>query len=302
MEDCSLIQKKNRLPRILLVDDDPSHLDIVANILCSDYDITATTCGAEALNLTREQRFDSILLDVVMPNMDGFTVCQELRSREGFYTPIVFLTGNDSAEQIEQGLELGAAYYLTKPINPKRLQAVIRTATGHSLSLNQAEGKFSATLQALGLMNTASFHFRTLSEARSLASLVAELCPNSDTVRLGLTELMINAVEHGNLGITYDEKSVLNEEGRWEDEVERRLTDPDLSPKLATLEFTQTIDKLQFTISDQGTGFNWKTYLSFDAERALDSHGRGIAMANMMSFDSLEYHGNGSSVTAIVQR
>lgn len=289
-------------PKVLLVDDEPSHLDIVADLLCQDYQISVTTSGEEALKLASEDRFDAIILDIVMPEMDGFTVCSKLLSRDHFLTPIIFLTSNDSSNHIERGLELGAAYYLTKPINPKRIKAVIKTATEHSKSLFEVEDRFSSAINTHALLDNAQFNFKTLSEAKSLAYLFSEICPSPDAVRMGLTELLINAIEHGNLGITYEEKSALNEEGIWEEEVTRRLSDPTLALKTATLNVLQDQELITFTITDQGDGFEWEKYLSFDPERALHSHGRGIAMANMIGFDSLKYFGNGNTVTTTIKK
>lgn len=285
-------------PKLLLVDDDPSHIDIIANILSTDYDISVTTCGEDALKLSSEISFDAIILDVVMPGMDGYAVCETLLARENFHTPIVFLTSNDSSEEIERGLELGATYYLTKPIKAKRLKAVIKTATDHFQLVSQAEDKY---LSSFSLIDKATFTFRTLTEARSLASVVSELCPISKNVFLGLCELMVNAIEHGNLGISYDEKSALNEEGIWEDEVSRRLSDPVIGARKASLDVEMHPDMIKLHIKDQGDGFEWQKYMTFDPERALHSHGRGIAMANGMSFDELVYQGNGNSVIAIVK-
>jgi len=146
-----------------------------------------------------------------------------------------------------------------------------------------------------------TFRFRTLAEARRLASFLARACPQPGQTTLGLTELMINAVEHGNLGITYREKSALNESGSWKQEVERRLGLPEYADRFATVRLSRSGEDVAFTIADQGDGFDWHTYLEMSPERAFDSHGRGIAMSRMLSFASIEYSGSGSTVTALVR-
>ena len=105
------------------------------------------------------------------------------------------------------------------------------------------------------------FTFKSLSDARNLASLLATACPEPDSVMLGLTELMINAVEHGNLGITYKDKSALNVEGEWENEVARRLELPLYKDKNVTIEFSRNDNKITFLIVDQGNGFDWNKYM-----------------------------------------
>ena len=112
---------------------------------------------------------------------------------------------------------------------------------------------------------------------------------------------MVNAVEHGNLGVTYQEKAHLKWEGDWEGEINRRIALPENQNRIATIRVER--DKpfaARFTITDQGEGFDWQKFLTFDPDRAYDPNGRGIAMAKMMSFSSIEYQGKGNIVVACV--
>lgn len=145
-----------------------------------------------------------------------------------------------------------------------------------------------------------SFTVRTLEEARSLAKQLALLCPNPDTAIIGLVELLINAVEHGNLEITYEYKSHLQDTDGWGTEVEKRLSLPENRAKRVTLQMWRSDTEIRFLISDQGKGFDWHPFLDIDTDRLLDTHGRGIAMAKSMSFDRLEYQGNGNRVLAVI--
>src|SRR5438067_13188136 len=112
---------------------------------------------------------------------------------------------------------------------------------------------------------------------------------------------MVHAVEHGNLGITYDEKSVLLAEGRWRDEVARRLGLSENRGKRADVQFIRGDDELRFIICDRGNGFEWTRYLEIDPRRAFDRHGRGILMARHVSFSSIDYRGCGNEVVATVR-
>jgi hypothetical protein len=112
---------------------------------------------------------------------------------------------------------------------------------------------------------------------------------------------MVNAVEHGNLGVSYQEKSLLKWDGDWEAEIHRRLALPQFRDRFATIRLERTPESVVFTISDQGNGFEWHKFLIFDPDRAFDPNGRGIAMARMMSFSSLEYQGCGNVVVATVR-
>ena len=147
-----------------------------------------------------------------------------------------------------------------------------------------------------------SFTLQTLDECRTLAKQLAQLCPNPETAYVGLIELLINAVEHGNLGISYTQKSLLQEtKGAWENEVERRLTLPENFEKRVFLQTWRTEEEICFLIRDQGEGFDWEPFLKINPERLMHSHGRGIAMARYIAFDSLEYRDTGNEVLATVK-
>lgn len=121
-------------------------------------------------------------------------------------------------------------------------------------------------------------------------------------VSLGLNELLLNAIEHGNLKISYAEKSGLLESGTWLEEIARRHLDPTLSERKARVGLTCGKKIITVRIVDEGAGFDWVPYLSIAPERAFHLHGRGIIMARQLSFRNLEYHGNGNIVEAAFGR
>ncbi len=82
--------------------------------------------------------------------------------------------------------------------------------------------------------------------------------------------------------------------------IAKRLADPLYASRVVTAHFARHSDRLTLHIADQGNGFEWRKYLDFDPERAFDTHGRGIAMANKVSFDQIEYCGNGNRVLAVL--
>lgn len=126
------------------------------------------------------------------------------------------------------------------------------------------------------------------------------ICPDPDDVSTGLYELIVNAVEHGNLGIGYEEKSRLLDYNQWEQEVRDRLALDIYADRYVTIKVQSPSDEINFVIKDQGDGFECEEYLDFSTERATDCHGRGIAVANMVCFDHLQYQGNGNEVIATI--
>ncbi|MDM8524068.1 response regulator [Desulfococcaceae bacterium HSG8] len=114
---------------ILIVDDSPSNIKILAETLMSDYGISVATNGPDALEIvTSKRRFDLILLDIMMPEMDGYEVCRRLKNDEStFNIPIVFITAKTEEKDETKGFEIGAVDYITKPFNPVIVRARVRT-------------------------------------------------------------------------------------------------------------------------------------------------------------------------------
>jgi anti-sigma regulatory factor (Ser/Thr protein kinase) len=146
-----------------------------------------------------------------------------------------------------------------------------------------------------------TYQIRTLPEAKALAGLLAALHPDPDRVVVGLTELLVNAVEHGNLGITYREKADLLDRGTLQSEIERRLALPAHASRRVKVTLRRTPEALSTWIEDEGEGFDWRPYNDYDPDRALDPNGHGIAIARGVSFDEVTYHGRGNLVVAVVR-
>ncbi len=117
-----------RRPTLLVVDDAPQNLSLMSDILEQDYSVKLAPSGARALAIVAAQIPDLILLDIVMPEMDGYEVCARLKASVATYDiPIIFVTSLDGADDETRGLALGAVDYLTKPINPDILKARVYT-------------------------------------------------------------------------------------------------------------------------------------------------------------------------------
>ncbi|MFC1889016.1 response regulator [Thermodesulfobacteriota bacterium] len=118
--------------KILVVDDDELVLIAVEELLGSgNHEVTTAPGGKEALEAVGAGRFDLVMLDVIMPEMDGYTLCKEIRSREEYAeVPIIFLTAKSAEEDRKRGEEVGASLYLPKPISPQRLMELVEQALG----------------------------------------------------------------------------------------------------------------------------------------------------------------------------
>ncbi|QAR33898.1 hybrid sensor histidine kinase/response regulator [Geovibrio thiophilus] len=113
--------------RILIVDDDPVNLDIMLEILASEYSCAAASTGEDALKTEKAFRPDIILLDIMMPGMDGYEVCRRIRAGETHrFTKIILVSGKSMTEDRLKGYEVGADDYITKPFNDDELLAKIK--------------------------------------------------------------------------------------------------------------------------------------------------------------------------------
>lgn len=292
-------------PSVLVVEDEPINQERLVETLAEEgYQVVAASSGGEAWERLQgaDAGFDVILLDRMMPDMDGIEILRRLKAREGWEdVPVIMQTAMTADGDVAEGLRAGAFYYLTKPFSADTLLAIVGAALDDRLEHQELRREAARIGQSFGCLQQATFVFRTPEEARNLATLAANAAPDPARVVLGLSELMLNAVEHGNLGIGYGEKSALIEQGTLPDEVARRLALPEYAGRVGQLEIRREAGSLIFTVRDQGAGFDWRRYLELSPERAFDTHGRGIAMSRMLSFDALEYRGRGNEVVATLR-
>ena len=122
-------------PVVLAVDDTPENLDVVKGVLGDDYVVKAAVNGKIALKIAETQSPDLILLDIMMPDMDGYEVCRRLKANPATAEiPVIFLTAKDQDTDQARGFELGAADYIQKPVNALILRS--RTKTHVQLKKN----------------------------------------------------------------------------------------------------------------------------------------------------------------------
>ena len=138
---------------ILIVDDSPSNLQVLAAILKDLYHIKAAISGKECLKIASSvPQPDLILLDIEMPDMNGYEVCSKLKDNVGKYIPIIFVTGKDNDGDEEKGFNLGAVDYITKPISPAIVRARVNTHIELKLQRDALE-KMAMHDQLTGIYN-----------------------------------------------------------------------------------------------------------------------------------------------------
>lgn len=292
-----------RKTKVLAVDDEVFNLDILElDLTEAGFDVLRAEDGVVAFEiLNKHDDIDVVVLDRMMPRMDGMEVLRKLKADPKYRdVPVIMQTAAAQSKQVEEGIQAGAYYYLSKPYDEQLLIGIVRAALHESRNFAMMREEMRKHKNVLGLIEQAQFRFRTLEEAKNVAYYIASCCPDPVATVFGLSELMINAVEHGNLGITYAQKTQLVLEGQWEAEVRKRLELPENKDKYATLCYENNHQTIVISIRDSGQGFAWKDYIDFNPLRMTDPHGRGIAMSRNMSFSHLEYHDEGRKAVCAI--
>lgn len=200
-------------PLILVVDDNPMNLDLMVEILKDDYRLQVAISGEQALNIVRTSPPDLILLDIMMPGMDGYEVCQRLKSDESTRRiPIIFVTAKSQVEDEAKGLACGAVDYLTKPISPaivlarakthialydqnRALEEQVLKKTRQWMASKEMAEKASEAKSSF--LNNISHELRTpLNHVNGLTQLLAEIIEGEEQVEL------INHVSKSALSLT----------------------------------------------------------------------------------------------------
>src|SRR5574343_539645 len=229
---------------ILLVDDEELNLEILTEYFADEAGVTtcSANCGEAAWELLSNpaNRYDLVLLDRMMPGLDGVGLLRRMKSEPRMASiPVILQTAANSAAQIQEGLEAGAFYYLTKPYRRDDLLAIVHAALSDARTRETLRDKLHQHISTLQFLDTGEFSIRTTEEAGQLAAFIALACPNPDIAVLGISELLVNGVEHGNLGLTYADKSRLKRNDGWQAEVERRATLPENLVKRVRLNFSR---------------------------------------------------------------
>ncbi|MBN1867168.1 response regulator [Candidatus Sumerlaeota bacterium] len=288
--------------RILIVDDDPGVRDFLRRAITREkHEVFTANNGEEGVLLFEEERPDLVLSDIRMPGMDGLAMLRAIRERSSECF-VVMITGFGSEAIAVEALRLHANDYLSKPIGMDSVLQLLR--------------RFGA----LAVDRELDLEIRSMVERRRLSMkidnrremtvkivnyLVAETsgvfsADERQGIRLGLVELIMNAVEHGNLGITYEEKSAALREGECslDSLYQDRLSDPVRANRRVTIEFSADRDMCEWIIRDEGEGFDWRKIADpLEDIRVLKPHGRGVFLSRF-HFDELEYLGKGNAVRA----
>ncbi len=291
------------VPHLLLVDDEELNQDVLRRSLESaSYEVLVAGDGEEAWNLLLDPTtppIQAILLDRMMPRLDGMGLLARLQADHRLRRiPVILQTADGNPSLVAESIRSGAFYHLTKPFQRDVLLSIVEAAVKERLDVEEVQQRLDGAARAASLICQGEFKFQRPEEGRALASLLSQACPDPYDAALGLWELFLNAVEHGNLGLSYEDKGRLLRERRLTQAMDERLQEAPYRDRWVRVTYQREPGGLVFTIQDEGEGFDWNQYLDLDPERAFHAHGRGIAMARHLCFSEVSYLGRGNVVVA----
>ncbi len=295
---------KNLRWNIMVIDNSPEAITQLTELFTNKpYDMVTTHDHEEGFKLLIEQPnfYSAIILGKEISNNSNLQLLHKINSSSNIKTiPVIMEASAGSVDEMEKCIRAGARYYISPPINKSIIPQIIATAIRDQTRYIKAEQDVLESKPIGNTLLSALFQLQHLSEGQLIASLIAGECPNPRLAVVGITEMLINAIEHGNLGITYAEKTKLHEQDQWLNEINRRSSLPENINKIVTVKFEKTASHINIRITDVGKGFNWREYQTLNTKRVFDNHGRGIVMARSLAFESLIYHGNGNDVECII--
>ena len=146
-------------PLILIVDDNQANIKILVEFLSKDYEVVVSMTGEAALEIIDEEEIDLVLLDIFMPDMDGFEVCEKVYEKHDMYDiPIIFVTASSNDDDIERGFNLGAVDYVTKPFRKVEILSRVKTHILLKDYKNNLEEKVKEEIEKNRLKEKIMFH------------------------------------------------------------------------------------------------------------------------------------------------
>lgn len=286
--------------KVLIVEDEaPIRLLLSKTVQSMGHIVEVAEDGEMGLTKFKAFEPDIVLSDILMPKMNGLELLEKIRKISSDAL-VIMVTAFGSADYTLKALQLKANDYIMKPFRPRQLkeyldkyEAILRSRT-----LDQ---------EIVGMFLRREFTLRFSNNLQLISKLADKMMQETQNtiakdcrlgVHLGLVELLVNAIEHGNLEITFDEKkdALEGSSGEWMNLVNQRLNDERLKDRLAEVHFLMTQEFCEWTITDQGKGFNWHSLPDqSDPEILLAANGRGIMLAKLQ-FDEYEYNESGSQV------
>jgi DNA-binding response OmpR family regulator len=296
---------QNQNLKIIAIDDDECNLEILVKFLKNGgYETTAFSDSLKALEhmSANPDSFDLVLLDKLMPQLSGIEILAKMQEHAKLKNiPVIMQTADGGLKEIQEGLDKGAYYYLCKPFDPGILISMVNAASRDLIQRNNLYKQIKHESSLSEMLTEGNFKYKSIREATRLAAALASGAKHPDRIKTALLELMVNAVEHGNLNIGLEEKAQLLRHNTLDEEIKRREELHKNKSKYVQVKAQIKDEEIIITITDKGKGFNWQEYLDFDPYRLTEPNGRGIATAALMG-TKISFNNAGNKVTCVFEK
>lgn len=261
--------------------------------------------ASEGLDLYINDRPDVIICNVFLPGISGFEFLSDIRQKDN-KTFVIMISSKSSEKIAVQAFRIGANEYLRKPLQDKDILPILSNISTKIDTSDEEIEKYGTIEEGrLKLVFPTEFDSSHLIVDNLMHELDKDFFNESDRVgiELGLSELITNAIEHGNLNISYQEKSQMLDDGNaLLDLYRKRLLDINFASRMVTVYFEYDKMECKWTIIDEGNGFDFNNVPDPTKEENMcELHGRGIMFSKCV-FDSVNYIGKGNEVVVTKKR
>lgn len=282
--------------KILIVDDEQTVRDLMQAYLARrGYDVTTAVDGIFGLERFEKDKPDLVFTDIVMPRMNGLEMLAKIRDQH----PLVFvvvMTGFSDENTAIKSAQLGVVDYLVKPFAPQRVDGILDRMERLAWLRRESKGVIIEDLP-MSLDRVDMVLENDLLAANRMVERIMRLMGiRDDDFKLGLLEILVNAIEHGNLEIGYERKSGLPDIHQYMEFVKTRSSQADFAARRVRVSIRRTGDRVECDVVDEGPGFDWRATLeNASGIDELLHHGRRLLLAQVM-FDSLKFNDRGNHV------
>lgn len=292
--------------KILYVEDDEHIQWLTSTILTTlNHEVSQARDATQAWRMleAHPKHYDCLILDKNMPQCSGLELLRAVRCSAWHYEiPAIMLTGEAGNNSLIECLEGGVNLYLTKPATQELLKAAleqIQTEIDKRLGLVNRSNQFS---NALSNLSKAHFRIQTPNQASSLAWLLSQQAENPDRVYLGILEILINAIEHGNLQLKPSQRKSLLSKDDFRQELESLTKQSPFCTKWVEIEYASDDNFVTIEVKDQGVGFDWQRFLN--ENRPIKPWGNicGFHKITNAGFANLHYRNNGRTAVFCMKK
>ncbi|MBQ3656581.1 MAG: response regulator [Bacteroidales bacterium] len=284
--------------KILIIEDDFISRNYLRDLLrYSGYEAVSARNVPEGLDSYIRQKPDMIICDILLPGVSGLEFLKQIREKD--LTTFILMVATQTSERvITECFRNGANDFLKHPILDKDILPKIAKQKD-KLENQHTKTDFGSVISGnINMVFPIGFDVVYKIAERVFDEFIPGYFSDyvETEIRVGLSELICNAVEHGNLGITFSEKKRSTDEGNFEQLIRERLEDPVLSSRRVKIEFSYNEEECQWVITDDGDGFDYNNISVPSLEENKEGFsGRGINLSKAL-FDSIEYIGKGNVV------